>query len=240
MIKQLTAQYKEATAKLERAEAKLKEAALNKEAAAKLEKAEAKWKEATGKVAHLEGQLKEAAVMLCCNLENIAEGIKDKIRICNTVEDFQIQAKKDRQKLMELETERTLLRTERAILRTQVEQSKDKDAWNEKALSRLEEANLTVKKLAKLDTPGRIRTEAIDKYLEKGHVNYKPIFDTLSKFTADMEEALEEFQISLHPLKQLMKDLHTELRTRRGDLNKDNAEGRTMKRRRVIFEHQNL
>ena len=95
IIKQLTAQYREATTKLERAEVKLKEAALNKEAAAKLEKAEAKWKEATGKVAHLEGQLKEAAVILCCSPENIAEGIKDKIRICNTVEDFQIQAKKD-------------------------------------------------------------------------------------------------------------------------------------------------
>ena len=84
------AQYKEATAKLERVKAKLKEAALNKDSAVKLEKVEAKWKEATGKVAQLEGQLKEAAVMLCCNPENIAEGIKEKIRICNTVEDFQI------------------------------------------------------------------------------------------------------------------------------------------------------
>ena len=105
-------------------------------------------------------------------------------------------------------------------------------------MSRLEEANLTVKKLAKLNASERIRTEAIDKYLEKGHVNYKPIFDTLSKFTADMEEALKEFQKSLHPLKQLMTDLHTELKTRRGDLNKDNAEGRIMKRRRIISDYK--
>ena len=117
-----------------------------------------------------------------------------------------------------MENERSLLRAERAILRTQVEQSKEKDAWNEKALSKMEEANLTMKKLAKLDTSGIIRTEAIKKYLEKGHVNYKPIFDTLSKFTGDMEEALEEFQTTLHPLKQLMEDLHMELRTKRGEL----------------------
>ena len=97
---------------------------------------------------------------------------------------------------------------------------------------------MTVKKLAKLDAPGRIRTEAIDEYLEKGHVNYKPIFDTLSKFTADMEEALEEFQNSLHPLKQLMKDLHTELRIRRGDQNEGNSEGRMMKRRRIISDDE--
>ena len=238
VIKQITAQYREASMKLERAEIKLKEAALSKEAAAKLEKAEAKWKEATGKVAHLEGQLKEAAVMLCCSLENIAEGIKDKIRICNTVEDFQIQAKKDRQRMTELENERSLLRAERATLRAEVERSKEKDAWNEKALSRMEEANLTVKKLAKLDTSGLIRTEAIEKYLEKGHVNYKPIFDTLSKFTGDMEEALEEFQTTLHPLKQLMENLHLELRTKRGELKKDNAEGRTMKRQRVISDNE--
>ena len=88
MIHKLTAQYKETTVKLERTEAKIKEAALNKEAAVKLEKAEAKWKEATGKVAQLKGQLKEAAVMLCCKPEDIAEGIKDKIQVCNTVKDF--------------------------------------------------------------------------------------------------------------------------------------------------------
>ena len=97
---------------------------------------------------------------------------------------------------------------------------------------------MTVKKLAKLDTPAKIRTEAIDQFLEKGHVNYKPIFDTLSKFTADMEEALEEFQDSLHPLKELMKDLHTELRTRREGPNEDNAQGRMMKRRRVISDNE--
>jgi hypothetical protein len=210
--------------------------AQHKETAAKLEKAEAKWKEATGKVAQLESQLKEAAIMLCCKPENIAAGIKEKLRVCNTVEDFQIQARKDQQKLAEYEKERSMLRVERAILLTQVEQSKNKDAWNEKALSRLEEANLTVKKLAKLDTPGRIRTEAIDKFLEKGHVNYKPIFDTLSKFTAEMEEALEEFQNSLHPLKEIMKDLHTELRRRREAPDDDDysGQGRMMKRRRVI------
>ena len=116
-----------------------------------------------------------------------------------------------------------------------MEQSKNKDAWNEKALSRLEEANLTVKKLAKLDTLGRIRTEAIDKFLEKGHVNYKPIFDTLSKFTTEMEEALEEFWKSIHPLKEIMEDLHIELTRRRLSQNDDDysAQGR-MKRRRVI------
>ena len=94
---------------------------------------------------------------------------------------------------------------------------------------------MTVKKLAKLDTPGRIRTEAIDKFLEKGHVNYKPIFDTLSKFTAEMEEALEEFQKSIYPLKEIMEDLHIELRRRRLAQDNDdyNTQGR-MKRRRVI------
>ena len=207
----------------------------HREATAKLEKAEAKWKEATGKVAQMESQLKEAAIMLYCKPENIAAGIKEKLRICNTVEDFQIQAKKDQQKIAEYEKERSTLKIERAILLTQVEQSKNKDAWNEKALSRLEEANLTVKKLAKLDTLGRIRTEAIDKFLEKGHVNYKPIFDTLSKFTAEMEEALEEFRKSIHPLKEIMEDLHVELRRRRLSQNDDDysAQGR-MKRRRVI------
>jgi hypothetical protein len=47
------------------------------------------------KVAQLEDQVKDAATMLCCKPENIAAGIKEKIRICNTVEDLQIQAKKD-------------------------------------------------------------------------------------------------------------------------------------------------
>jgi hypothetical protein len=99
----------------------------------------------------------------------------------------------------------------------------------------LEEANLTLKKLAKLDALGRIRTETIDKFLEKGHMNYKPIFDTLSKFTTEMEGALEEFGKSIHQLKAIMEDLHTELRRRRqaqddGDYS---AQGR-MKRRRVI------
>ena len=132
----------------------------HREATAKLKKAEAKWKEATGKVAQLENQLKEAAIMLYCKPENIAAGIKEKLRICNMVEDFQIQAKKDQRKITEYEKERSTLKIERAILLTQVEQSKNKDAWNEKALSKLEEANLTVKKLAKLDTLGRIRIES--------------------------------------------------------------------------------
>jgi hypothetical protein len=116
-----------------------------------------------------------------------------------------------------------------------VEQCKNKDAWNEKALSRLEEANLTVKKLAKLDTPRRIRTETIDKFLKKGHMNYKPIFDTLSKFTTEMEGALEEFGNSIHPLKAIIEDLHAKLKRRReaqddGDYS---TQGR-MKRRKVI------
>ena len=232
---QVNGPEEETAAKLERTEAKCKEVAQNKEAAAKLEKVEAKWKEATKKVAQLEGQLKEAAIMLCCKLgKHCGRESRTKSGYATQSEDFQIQARKDQQKLTEYKKERTILRAERAILLTQVEQTKSKDAWNEKALSRLEEANLTVKKLAKLDTPGRIRTEAIDKFLEKGHVNYKPIFDTLFKFTAEMEEALEEFQNFLHPLKEIMKDLHTELRRRRKGLDNDSKKGRMMKRRRVI------
>jgi hypothetical protein len=140
-------------------------------------------------------------------------GIKEKIR--NTVEDFQIQAKKDQQKIAEYKKERSMLKMERAMMLKKVEETKKKDAWNEKALSRLEEANLTVKKLAKLDVPGRIRTDTIDKFLEKGHANYKPIFDTLSKFTADVEEALDEFKKSIHPLTGIVEDLHRELRDRK-------------------------
>ena len=128
MIDKLTAQNRETTAKLERAEAKCKEAAQNKEAMAKLEKAEAKWKEATEKVAQFESQFKEAATMLCCKPENIAARIKEKLRVCNTVKDFQIQAKKDQQKIAEYKKERLMLKVERAILLTQVEQSKNKDA----------------------------------------------------------------------------------------------------------------
>jgi hypothetical protein len=72
------------------------------------------------------------------------------------------------------------------------------------ALSKLEEANLTIKKLAKLDVPGRIRTDTIKKFLEKGDTSYKRIFDTLFKFIVDVEEALSEFRDSLHPLKWVM------------------------------------
>ena len=104
--------------KFERAEAKCKKAAQNKKAIAKLERAEAKWKEATGKVAQLEDQLKEAAIMLCCKPESVAAEIKEKLRICNMVEDFQIQAKKDRQKIAEYKKERSMLRIERAMLLT--------------------------------------------------------------------------------------------------------------------------
>ena len=101
------------------------------------------------------------------------------------------------------------------MLLSQVEDMKKKDAWNEKALSRLEEANLTVKKLAKLNVPGRIRTDTIKQFLEKGSTSYIAIFDTLSKFSADMEEALNKFTESLRPLKGMMENLHRELITRK-------------------------
>jgi hypothetical protein len=55
--------------------------------------------------------------------------------------------------------------------------------------------------LAKLDVPGRIQTNTIKKFLEKEHTSYNLIFDTLSKFIADMEKALGEFKDSLHQLK---------------------------------------
>ena len=106
MINKLTAQNREIAARLDRAEAKCREVSQNKEATAKLEKAEARWKEATGKVAQLEDQLKEAAIILCCKPEDIAAGIKEKIWICNMVEDFQVQARKDQKRILEFQAEK--------------------------------------------------------------------------------------------------------------------------------------
>jgi hypothetical protein len=99
-----------------------------------------------------------------------------------------------------------------------VEDAQKSKAWNVKALSKLEEANLTVKKLAKLDVPGRSRTNTIEKFLKKGHTSYKPIFNTLSKFTVDMEEILSEFKDSLHLLKWVKENLHRELMNRRKEV----------------------
>jgi Skp family chaperone for outer membrane proteins len=82
----------------------------------------------------------------------------------------------------------------------------------------LEEATVTVKKLTKLDVPGKIRTDTINKFLEKGNVNYKPIFDALSKFTNDVEEILSKFQESLQTLQGTMENLSRKLRDRERNL----------------------
>jgi hypothetical protein len=59
-------------------------------------------------------------------------------------------------------------------------------------------------------------------------------FDTLSKFTADMEEALEEFQESLRPMSELMRELHTELRVRRSE--EHSLQNKLAKRRRMLSD----
>jgi hypothetical protein len=79
-------------------------------------------------------------------------------------------------------------------------------------LSRLEEANLTFKKLAKFDAALRIRKDTIEKFLEKGNTNYSWIFNTLSKFASDIDDSLGEFSSALLSMRYVMEELSKELR----------------------------
>jgi hypothetical protein len=84
------------------------------------------------------------------------------------VEDLEIQREKDLRKIQELQGENLRLKTEKGVLNKQLEHEKKKKDWEEKALSRLEEANVTVKKLFKLDATSRIRKDTIKEFFEKG------------------------------------------------------------------------
>jgi hypothetical protein len=125
--------------------------------------------------------------------------------------------KKVEERLREVERDQVWQRSQKIAVEKMLEEEKRRTDWRNKALSRLEEANITVKKLTKLDVPGRIRIDTIDKFLEKGNVNYKPIFDALSKFTNVVEEALSKFQESLQPLRKTMEELSSKLRARRAE-----------------------
>jgi hypothetical protein len=98
----------------------------------------------------LEAHLKEGAGMLYCEPKNLVPAIKEKIKICNRVEDLKIQRERDLKKIEELQKADTRLRMEKGLISKQLEDEKKRQAWKEKALSRLEEANLTVKKLLSL------------------------------------------------------------------------------------------
>jgi hypothetical protein len=106
----------------------------------------------------------------------------------------------------------------KSLLTRLLEDKKKKHAWKAMALSQLEEANLTVNKLAKFDALGRIQTDAIEKFFEKGDTNYKRIFDTLLNFAADVEEALSDFSSALIPVKWVMEELNKELRNQREEI----------------------
>jgi hypothetical protein len=105
-------------------------------------------------------------------------------------------------------------------------------------LSRLEEANLTVKKLAKFDAPSRVRKNTIKEYLEKGDSNYTRIFNTLSKFASDIDESLSEFSSALQSMRYVMEELSKELKNRREeieiqDLGDSDTQGKR-KRRKIV------
>jgi hypothetical protein len=140
--------------------------AQNKEAPSRIDRAEAKYKEAAAKIKKLEGQIKDAAAPLFCKLENLVAAVKDKIWACFRIEDLEIQGERDRKKIEDINKARFRLRNEKGLLTRQLEDKKKKHAWKAMALSQLEEANLTVKKLAKFDAPGRIRTDAIKKFFK--------------------------------------------------------------------------
>jgi DNA repair ATPase RecN len=85
-------------------------------------------------------------------------------------------------------------------------------------LSRLEEANLTVKKLAKFDTPSRVWKDTIKEFLEKGDSNQTWIFNTLSKFASDIDDSLSEFSSALQLMRYVMEELSKELKNRREEI----------------------
>ena len=178
--------------------------AREEEAASRIEKAENNYKKVAARNAKLEKWLKEAAMMPISEPKKLREAIQDRIKTCNQVEDLELQLskeeknlKKAEERLKDVEKDRVWQRSQKIVVEKMLEEEKRRTNWRDKALSRLEEANTMVKKLTKLDVPGIIQTNTIDKFFEKGSVNYKPIFDALSKFTNDVEKALSEFQESL-------------------------------------------
>jgi hypothetical protein len=94
------------------------------------------------KIDKIEAQLKEAAAPLFCKPKNLVPAIKEKIKICNRVEDLEIQKEKDLKRIEELLKANTRLRNEKGLRNLQLENEKKNQAWKEKALSELEEANL--------------------------------------------------------------------------------------------------
>jgi hypothetical protein len=107
---------------------------------------------------------------------------------------------------------------EKGMINKQLEDEKKKKDWEEKALSRLEEANLTVKKLFKMDAASRIQKDTIKEFFEKGDKNYTWIFDTISKFASDVDESLNDFSTALLSMRLVMKELSKDLRNRRPEL----------------------
>jgi hypothetical protein len=152
----------------------------------------------------LEGQIKNAAAPLFCKPKTLVAAVKDKIWVCIRIDDLEIQGERDRKKIEDIIKERIQLRNEKGLLNRQLENEKKENAWKNKALSRLEEANLTVKMMAKFVALARIRIDSIKKFFKKGDTNYKRIFDILSKFAADVEKALSDFSSALIPIKRVM------------------------------------
>jgi hypothetical protein len=190
------------------------------------------------KINKLEAQLKEAAVPLFGEPKNLVPSIKEKIKICNWVEDLEIQKEKDLKRIEELQKANTRLRSKKGLLNLQLEKEKKNQAWKETALSRLEEANLTVKKLAKFDAPSRVRKDTIQEFLKKDDTNYTQIFNTLSKFASDIDDSLSEFSSALLPMKYVMEELSKELRNQREeielqDLRDSDTQGKR-KRRKIV------
>jgi hypothetical protein len=190
------------------------------------------------KVDKLEAQLNKAAASLFCKPRNLVAAIKEKIQTCTQVEDLELQTDKDRKKIEELQKAMMKLKVEKGLLGRQLEKEKENWAWKEKALSQLEEANLTVKKLAKFDVASRIRKDTIKEFLEKGDTNYTRIFDTLSKFESDIDESLSDFSCALLPMKYTMEELSKELRNQREETEfqdlGDCDTQRNKKRRKIV------
>jgi hypothetical protein len=170
------------------------------------------------KLDKLEAHLKEAAGMLYYELKNLMLAIKEKIKTCNRVEDLEIQRKRDLKKIEELQKANTRLRTEKSPINKQLEDEKKRKDWEEKALSQLEEANLTVKKLFKFDAASRIQKDTIEEFLEKGDMAYIQIFNTISKFAFDIDESLSDFSSAFLSMRHVMHKLSKEFRSRRPEL----------------------
>jgi hypothetical protein len=68
--------------------------------------------------------------------------IKEKIRICNRVEDLEIQKRRDLKKIEELEKANVKLRSEHGILGKQLESEKENWAKKERAFKPTERSQL--------------------------------------------------------------------------------------------------